>query len=277
MVDKLQERIILAGVAGAGKTYAWLTIARMFPNQKFYVIDPDDGARRVWFNEFPEVNNLEYYFTPRWYTEGYETYKKGPKIIVTDKDRHTHLAGIADAWKVIRPKLQPGNWMITEHLGNIWNYVQSGFADEIFDKEIGQYFLEARREMKPGGKKLEGLKGWTDWPVIKKMHNEDFMIPMCYENPAHLLMTSSVSINTGQEQEDEVTKNFYGDTKVRIDGEKGNVYRVQTMLLMTSENKRNGKHFMSTLVKDRGRPWIERKEWSDFFIDYLYPVAGWEP
>ena len=56
----LQERILVAGVPGVGKTYSWLTIARALPKSKFYVIDPDDGVRRVWYNEFPDVKNVEY-------------------------------------------------------------------------------------------------------------------------------------------------------------------------------------------------------------------------
>ena len=274
MVEQLQERILLAGMAGSGKTYAWLTLARMFPDRRFYVIDPDDGARRVWFKEFPEVKNIEYYFTPRWYTEGST---KVPKIITVDKARSCHTSGIADAWKTISPKLKAGDWLIIEHLGNIWGYAQTGFADEIFAKDIGQYFLEARKEMKSGSKKLDALKGWTDWGVINKLHNEDFIIPVCYENPAHVLLTSSVSTTTTDSKEDPDTKDFYGDSKVRIDGQKGNVYRVQTVLLMTADTRmKPAKHFMSTFQKDRGREWIERKQWEDFAIDYLYGVGGWE-
>ncbi len=270
-MPNLQERILLSGVPGVGKTYAWLTIARMFPEVKFYVIDPDDGVRRVWFPEFPEVTNIEYYFTPKWYTDGSV---KVPKVTVIDKDRHCYLSGIADAWKTIKPKTKVGDWVIVEHLGNIWGRASDGFADEVFNKDIGQYFLEARKEMKPGGKRLDALKGWTDWQVINKLHNDDFIIPICFESPAHVLMTTAVSITSGEEDAD--MKAFYGETKLRLEGQKHNIFRAQSILLLTSDGKAdNRKHYMSTFLKDRGRSWIERKEWFDFGFQYLVEVAGW--
>jgi hypothetical protein len=273
-LTRLQERILLAGIAGCGKTYGWLTIAQTFPDSKFYVIDPDDGVRRVWFNEFPEVNNIEYYNAPRWYTDGSE---KLGKIITIDKSRNCYMAGIADAWKVIKPKLKTGDWVIVEHLGNIWNRVQEGFADEVFSKDIGQYFLEVRKEMKPGGKRLDALEGWTDWQVINKLYGDDFIIPLCFENPAHLLLTSAVSVTSSGSREDEGTKAVYGESRIRIEGQKSNIFRVQSILLMTSDGKgKQGRHWFSTFLKDRGRDWVERKEWSNFAIDYLMDVAKWE-
>ena len=50
-----RERIILGGVSGAGKTTAWLTIARYNPTSQFYVVEPDDGYIKVATLEFPDV------------------------------------------------------------------------------------------------------------------------------------------------------------------------------------------------------------------------------
>jgi len=276
----LQERILLGGVPGVGKTYATLTIARMLftsgnihvPPKKMYIIDPDDGVRRVWFNEFPEVENIEYYFTPRWYTSGSE---KVPEIQVIDKARHCYTGGIADVWKTIHPKLKSGDWLSVEHLGNIWGLAQGGFADEVFSKDIGQYFLEARKQMAPGGKKLEALKGWTDWTVINKLHNDDFMIPVCYDNPAHVIMTTSISIVDANAKEEAEIKAAYGETNIRLEGQKHNPFRAQTILMLLahgSGDKR--KYTMSTLLKDRGRPWMDKVELFDFAYQYLVEIAG---
>ncbi len=277
MTADLQERIMLGGVMGSGKTYAWLTIARMYPNSKFYVIDPDDGARRVWFPEFPEVKNIEYYFTPRWYTKGFEEYQKKPSAIVTDKDRNCYLSGVADSWYLIKPKLREKDWIIVEHMGMIWPSALNGFTDEVFMKDIGSYFLEARKKMKPGSKKLDAMEGWTDWNVINKMHNDDFVIPICFENPAHVLMTTSVSIAQEGAKEDADIKAFYGDTKIRLEGQKHTPYKMQTIILMSANGKpKERKHYMTTFLKDRGRAWMDNKEWTDFALDYLVMEAGFE-
>jgi len=54
----MRERIIAAGAPGSGKTYNWLTIARMLPDVTFHVLDPDDGVLRLLYSEFSDVKNL---------------------------------------------------------------------------------------------------------------------------------------------------------------------------------------------------------------------------
>jgi len=88
---QMRERIIAAGAPGSGKTYNWLTIARMLPDVTFHVLDPDDGVLRLLYSEFSDVKNLNYYFTPTWFGDlkDYEIGKAG---------------GISNAFKDIRPK-----------------------------------------------------------------------------------------------------------------------------------------------------------------------------
>ena len=274
---QLQERILVGGTEGTGKTYAWLTIARAMPEVKFYVIDPDDGVRRVWYSEFPEVTNIEYYFTPKWFNTDYEAYsKQGPKATRVDDERPAYRSGVADAWKLIQPKVKAGDWVIIEHLHLLWSSVQDTFADEVFSKSIGEYFLEKRKAMKEGGKKLEAMEGWTDWTVINKMHNDDFMIKICFDNPAHVFMTTSTSLSSHGTKEDADIKAFYGDSTIRFEGQKHNVFRAQTKLIMKQSGRsKDRKYVMSTFTKDRGRPWLEEEEWIDFYYQYLAAVAGW--
>lgn len=278
-----RERIMLGGVPGTGKTYAWATMARMLSENKFYVIDPDDGVRRVLYEVdektkeriFPDLSNIEYYFTPKWYHKDFQNVGKADRL--EDKQLISFISGVADAWKLIKPKLKSGDWIILEHLGNLWARVQDGFSDTVFQKDIGQYFLEQRLQLSSGAKRLDALKGWTDWSVINKMHNDDFIIPVCFENPAHVLMTTAVSqIQAGDRTEEQDLKAFYGDNLIRYEGQKHNIYRAQTILLFQAEGKAvNRKYYMSTFLKDRGRPWMERKDWYDFGYQYMVEVAGW--
>jgi hypothetical protein len=275
----LQERILVGGTPGSGKTYAWLTIANACPENKFYVIDPDDGVRRVWYKDFPDVKNVEYYSTPHWFTKDFETFNvKGATFEKLDdgSDRHNiYKSGVADAWKLIKPKLKPGDWVIVEHLHLLWSMVQDAFADEVFDRSIGQYFLQKRKAMKEGSKKLEALEGWTDWNVINKLHNDDFTIDICFDNPAHVFMTTSMTTSSGGKEDNQI-KNFYGDSDLRYEGQKHNVFRVQTTLITKLAGRgKERKFIINTFQKDRGREFLEEYEWSDFYIEYLVAVAGW--
>lgn len=277
---ELPERIIIGGSPGSGKTYAHLTIARALPERKFYIIDPDDGVRRVWYKEFPEVTNIEYYFTPSWFTTDFATFdSKGAEIkkLIDGSNRKTIFrSGVADAWKTIKPKLKQGDWITLEHLHLLWDGAQDTFSDEVFDKNIGMYFLEKRKAMKAGAKRLEAFEGWQDWPVIKKMHNDDFINKVCYETQAHVFMTTALSITQPNAREDPQIKAFYGDSSIRFEGEKHNVFRAQTKLIFKQAGKGEDRSYiMNTFQKDRGREHLVECEWSDFFYDYLCLVAGW--
>lgn len=277
----LQERILVVGAPGVGKTYGWACIARALSQHKFYVIDPDDGVRRVLYEIddsgeriFPDLSNIEYYFTPKWYTNGAVNVPKIGKL--DDLELKAFQCGVADAWKTIKPKLKPDDWVVIEHLGNIWARVQDAFADEVFEKDIGQYFLEKRKMLREGAKRLDALEGWTDWSVINKLHNDDFVIPVCFESPAHVYMTTAFSTVEPRTREDSEIKAFYGDTQIRLEGQKHNPFRAQTILMLKATSSRDSrKYVMNTFLKDRGRKWIVEGEITDFFYDYLCLVAGW--
>ena len=276
----LRERILVAGAPGTGKTYAWACLARAMPKHKFYVIDPDDGVRRVLYEVdesgervFPDLSNIEYYFTPKWYTDGVVNIGKVNKL--EDKELKAFQCGVADAWKVIKPKVKADDWIVVEHMGNIWARVQDGFTDEVFNKDIGQYFLERRKAMTQGAKRLDALEGWTDWSVINKLHNDDFMVPICFENPGHVYMSTAFTMVEPRAKEDAEIKAFYGDSSIRLEGQKHNPFRAQTMLLFKASGSRDSrKYFVNTFLKDRGRPWMVEQEITDFFYDYLVPYAG---
>jgi hypothetical protein len=131
--------------------------------------------------------------------------------------------------------------------------------------------------MKEGSKKLEALEGWTDWGVINKMHNDDFVIKVCYDNPGHVFMTTSTTMTQANAKEDAALKAFYGESTIRYEGQKHNVFRVQTKLIMKQEGRgKDRKFIMSTFTKDRGREWLNEYAWSDFYFEYLMPIGGWE-
>lgn len=277
----LQERILMGGGQGTGKTYDWLTIARACPKQKFYIIDPDDGVRSVWYPEFPELENLVYYFTPTWFTTDSETLKKGgPKSeILKDGSNRKNIfkAGVLDAWNLLKDKINPGDWVIVEHLHLIWDSVQEAFADEVFHKDIGEYFLEKRKALVGGAKQLAALEGWVDWPVINKMHNADFINKICYQNPGHVFLTTAISVGNVNPKEDSDIKAFYGDSTIRFDGQKKTPFKARTTLIKKQGGGR-GKdrtYIANTFLKDRGREHLVDAEITDFYYDYLVGIASW--
>lgn len=277
MTEKLPERIMAGGGPGVGKTKAWLDIAASVPEATFHVIDPDDGVKRVWrTKDFADVKNVKYYFTPKWFTEDLAQFEKGPKLN-KQSEPNCWTAGVADAWASIKKDLKKGDWVVVEHLQLLWDLVQSTFSNEVFGKSVGVYFLEARKALKDNAKRLDALQGWIDWPVINRMHNDDFVIPVCFDEPMHhVYMTTSLSMSDGNMKEDVDIAAFYGDTKIRLEGQKRNPFRMQSIILFKQTGRgKDTRYLMNTFIKDRGRDWMTEKPWNDFYFNYLVDIAGW--
>jgi len=259
----IRERICVIGAPGTGKTFQWLKIAQALPRVTFHVIDPDDGVDRVRVPEFPDLKNINYYFTPDWFGE-----------LVAIGDRRW-MGGVDAAARKVLSGHKEGDWIVLEHMGAQWDLVQSSFTDEVFGKDIGQYFLERRKAQSPRMTRLDAFDGWKDWVVIKKLYNEDYFNKMCYRTKAHLYITSSFSIvsDAVAAKEEPEIQEFYVGTKIRIEGEKKIPFKVHTVLLFSGNFKTGWR--VSTFQKERSRRWLDQVPLSDFYVQYLSRVAGW--
>jgi len=260
VLDK--ERILIGGGTGSGKTHAWLTIAQYLPNNTFHVIDPDLSVLRVWENEFPDVKNIRYHFTPEWFAP------------VEAVEPNVWKGGVKECWDATKALIKSNDWVVLEMMDSLWSLAISGFVAEIFGKDIGEYFMQARKAM-TGKKGLEALGGWTDWNVINKNHNDDFVNQVCYKYPVHVVMTTAISVtsNKAAAGESSEVKAVYGDELVRLGGQKNVPYRAQSIFLL-NHPKRN-RWTISTYLKDRSREWFDNEELFDFGIQYIFGKAGW--
>lgn len=244
----MRERILLYGGPGSGKTRAWLTLAKKFSTSTFYVIDTEMGAERS-LEEFPTVKNAKIYPAIDWVD-----YRK--------------------AQKEICGKATSIDWLVLDMADKPWNSVQRDFIENIFEQEMGDYFLEARKKIKKDTKSLFGgkdsvLRGWTDWPVINKRY-EDFMFPLVYRSPANLFIASSASA-VSEEDEKEV-KELYGPYGIKPAGQKALAHQPDTVIL--TSYTRDG--WLMTTVKDRGgREYMKRKPIVSFAIQYGL-IAKWK-
>jgi len=243
----MRERILVVGGPGSGKTWGWLKLAAYFKDSQFYVIDSEIGAERS-LQEFPNLRNVHVYPVSEW------------------KDYR-------DAQNEVAAKSTANDWIVVDMVDKAWSAVQRYFVDEIFSKEMGDYFLEARRKIKKDAKSLFGgrdsaLKGWTDWVVINKLY-EDFMLPIVYRYPANLyLATAGQPVS---EEDDKEVRSLYGPLGLRPSGQKNLAYQPDTVLFFM--HAADG-YYMST-IKDRGgRKYLDKQKLYSFPIQYG-AIAGW--
>lgn len=139
------ERILAFGIFGSGKTYAWLKMAAWAHKTKsparFFVIDTDAAVERMlWSEEFQSIAD---------------------RVIVRPVFAWPEYVAALDEFLA---QATENDWIVVDMIGNAWDAVQSYFVDEVFGKDIGQYFLEVRKAR--GDKRnLSPFEGWKDWCV----------------------------------------------------------------------------------------------------------------
>lgn len=234
--EQIRERIMLYGGTGSGKSYAWLTLARHYKDNKFYCIDTDEAIARMKRYEFKDLTNIE---------------------LFTSKDWKTCESSLYTIQQVIKPT----DWLIIDMLDTCWDYVQSHFVREVFNKKIDDYFVEARKNTGSAAKKLEALKGWVDWVVINKIY-QDFINNIMFNMTCNVLVTAKASKLGNDEDND--TLDIFSIVGFKPDGEKRNPYRVHTVIYLS--HIFDGYHI--TTVKDRGRKAFDNDMLNNFAEQY---------
>jgi hypothetical protein len=245
---KPRERLLVCGGAGSGKTYGWLKLASYFRNSSFYVIDTEIGAERS-LQEFPELTNVIVYPVVDW-----TDYRKAESEICS--------------------QATDSSWVVVDMADKAWTSVQRYYIEQIFSKEMGEYFLEARKKVKKDSVSLfagrdAALKGWADWSVINRLY-EDWILPLIYRIPAHLYMaTAAQAVSADDEKE---VRELYGPYGLKPAGQKALPHQPDTVLLLA--HSKDG-YYVST-VKDRGgRKYFDRQKLHNLAVQYG-AIAGWK-
>jgi len=244
---RLRERILTYGGPGSGKTNAWMRLAKHLPDSTFYVIDTEIGAERS-LQEYPEIENVVVYPVIDW-----TDYRKAQKEIML--------------------KATANDWMVLDMASAAWKAVQRDFINQIFDQDMGDYFMQARKKLKKGAESIFGgkdsvLKGWTDWPVINSRY-EDFIMPLVYRSKSNLFIASMTDTVSDDDPKD--VKALFGPFGVKPAGQKALGHQPDTLLLFQYTSL----GWTMTTVKDRGgRKYMDHVKVIDFYYQYG-KIAGW--
>lgn len=255
-----RERLLTFGAQGAGKTRAWLDIARMHQlrgsDAAFHVIDTDDAVGdMIYGDRFRALENLKVHVCVRW----------------TD---------FADALDKIRTEIKPYvDWIVCDLADKPWSAASEHYCQETYGMTLFQLLAQQRAETKAAGAtpkskadphraKFGGLEG-SEWSEINS-----FYLPWAQD--IFLNIKSHVyfacPLGTVDERADAQTKAMYGRFGVKPIGNKHLGYQARTVLKFDQL----GEQRTMVTVKDREREQLTGAPIGDFSISYLKNVGGWE-
>lgn len=248
----LQERILVIGLYGSGKTRAWLEIARLAQKSgsdaRFYCIDTDDGTMRLLYTEFRDLQNVEVRRVLEW---------------------EEYVAAAGEFAARVRPLV---DWLVVDMIDLSWDEAQNEFVEEVHGKDLASYLLEVRRAMEEDSTLYaSGFSGTSDWPVIKALYRQ-FIQTVLFRHRGHVFACAPVEKLDYDRETDKVARLLFGSHGVKPRGEKRLGHQFHTVLWL---NQPTVGDFRLTTIKDRGRPSLDAARLSNFALQYLVQVAGW--
>jgi AAA domain-containing protein len=247
------ERILAIGPAGSGKTTNWLDIARWHARTKspakFHVGDTDFAVDRM-LSGYPEVI---------------------PSINLTNLYDWPDYVSFM---KTVTTQATPDDWVIVDFIGSAWQAVQQHYTEQVFHKEMGDYFLQARKELDKKASSLNALEGWTDWSVINALYRQ-WVNPLLFRGRYHVYATAKSDQLSSDKKptEDAQTRSLFLPYGIKPAGQKDLPYQFHTLLITGRDGR--GTRTLTT-VKDREREEVKGLEVKSFTVDYLKKIAGWE-
>lgn len=279
------ERILTMGITGSGKSWQWLKLAEaLLPTgAKFRCIDTDNAINYMLDTRFPHLkpeNKGNVYVQNVFEWPGYKLAIKWLQRKPIPPELQSLFS--PNALKDYKSgPVSPNDWTVVDMADIPWRTVQSFFTEEVFGEEMGDYFLQVRREMAQGIRKTrkggepsstitEGFDGWKDWSVMNKLY-DDWILPLIYRIPTNVYATTKVEPLSRDEKDPEILA-LFGDYGVRPAGQKNLGHQMHTILLLIPGKD---KWFIST-IKDRAdRSYFKKAPLRSLHIQYLCAKAGW--
>lgn len=244
----VKEKLLIFGGSNCGKTHSALLFAQavIASGHRAFVIDADDGTQKL-INEMPEFALLRDVFdTPAFQ-------------IAPAYEYSTMLAAATTYRYTFKP--QPGDVVILESVGNLWDWAQAEFARTIKHESVAQVQLDKAEN---GKLQYGGFEGRSEWPVIKKLY-ADLTVPTL-QSPAHVIWTA-IAKDLVVENEKFDTLEMFGTVKQKPEGEKSGPAKFDTVIHLAYNRKDQGRSWTS--VKDRGnRDLMPKIQYTDLFESY---------
>jgi hypothetical protein len=250
----MREKILLTGEMNTSKTYSIIKLAMLTPNKKVVIFDPDDGTAKVIAELTEGIGQL---LIPNL------------TIIPVTKDWKV----MKDAYDLVKPTLEEGDWLSFDMLGRFWDNSQDYYGTQVFGQTVLERIMNLRKQAQKV--QFEGFDGLQDWTLIKGIHNE--LIDDAITNSIfNVMCTTSIKDYLPMEKVPKtgVAGIYAAEFGVKPEGEKHNIYRFDTQCFMY--RKPNNSYWFR-MVRDRGRSVDVKQEFeitNSSFWEVYAPMRG---
>ncbi len=131
------ERILMFGGSGAGKSESYLSIAEALYQRgddvKFYVLDTDKALAATLHRGYPHLANIFEWEYHRNYT-----------------DMRNYVLGVQE-------RVRPQDWFVMDRVEKIWLALGNWFVKRVYGMEPDEYFIQVAADIEALKKKNEKL------------------------------------------------------------------------------------------------------------------------
>ena len=222
----MREKILVGGDTNTGKTMAIIHTAIAYPDSKVVAYDAEGDIALTLEDMGVAPPNLT--------------------VIQVKPDWNQFV----DSYRSYKAQLSPTDWMCFDMMGVFWELVQMYYSRRVYGESPSEHILKLKEQSKRAD--FSGFDGLTEWPLIKRMHNEDIFDDAVRWSDFNVLATTSLTDFSPKEKipqkgYDYIMAREFGK---KLEGEKHNRYRFRTVVILYYDVE--AKKFMFKIVKKKG-------------------------
>lgn len=223
----MKHKILLGGRTNVGKTLQLIQLAVAFPDKQVHIYDCENEVANT-MEEFgltlPNLTIIN--VTPDW-------------------------PSLDQAFQMSREGLNAGDWLGIDMMGVLWDLAQNYYSKAVYGESPAQHIITLKEQAKKTD--FGGFDGLTEWPVIKRMHNDDFVDAAVRWSPFNVMATTSMADYSPKAKvpETDVEGMMAKEFGQKLEGEKHNYFRFRTIAVLYRDLK-TGKYYYK-VVKEKGK------------------------
>lgn len=252
---RFAERLLLYGGGGAGKTNTVLNIASHLPadGSHMHVLDADYSMAydRALGTDFQAAADRV-------------------TVHTVDADWEPFTGQLADIAANADDPLN--DWLVIDPISPSWSWVQDWYLETVYGDDLAAFLVSLKKQHAADPSAYQAaLMDNMNWPTIKKEYEKRVWRQIQRWRGNLVLVAESKALHFRESDDMKQMFSFVGAKPV---GESRLPHVCSTTLYL--DHPKPGSWTMTT-IKDRNRVEMTRQEVSDFGLDYLVGIGGWQP